>query len=146
MRTAPVGMGEFQEILQRNEGSIERRRRPRFSTRLSCRVSPASKERTAFSGTVIDISRSGVLVRLDSEQVSRVLKPDGVVRVVIDLPRNPEFSPRCLECIATVVRIVAAEAHTEVAFEIERMRAKEQDAKATSKSDWLGSAIEGPIQ
>ena len=146
MRTAHTDLGGFQEILQRKEGSIERRRRPRFSTRLSCRVSPASKERAAFSGTVIDISRSGVLVVLNSAQISRVLRPDGVVRVVIDLPRHPSFSPRFLECAATVVRIVAAGAQTEVAFEIGRMQVKAQNAQATSTRDWLSAPIDGLIQ
>jgi len=105
-----------------------------------------SKDRAEFAGTIINISRSGILVGLDSAQISRVLRFDAVVRVEVDLPRNPSFPPRCMECAATVVRVVAGEAETQVAFEIGRMRVKDQDPKAIPTSDWLGASIQGPIQ
>ena len=83
---------------------------------------------------------------LDAAQFSRVLKPDEVVRVVVDLPRHPLFSPRCLECTATVVRIVAAEAQTQVALEFGQMQVKDQNTKTISTRDWLSAPIEGLIQ
>jgi len=144
--TAHFDRSGFQEILEPREASIERRRGRRFSLRLSCRACPVSTERVEFAGTVINISRSGILVGLDSAQISRVLRPDDVVRVVVDLPRHPLFSPRCLECTAKVVRMVAAEAQTRVAFEIGQMRIKDQNTKAISALDWLSAPVEGLIQ
>ena len=146
MTTAHIGKGGFQEILERKEASIERRRGRRFSLGLSCGVYPVSTERVEFAGTIINISRSEIRVGLDSAQISRVLRPDGVVRVVVDLPRHPLFSPRCLECTATAVRIVAAKAQTQVAFEIGQMQVKDQNTKAISTRDWLSAPIEGMIQ
>ena len=146
MTTAHTDRGGFHEILERKEASLEHRRGRRFGLRLSCRVCPVSTERVEFTGTVINISRSGILVGLDAAQISKVLRPDDVVRVVVDLPRHPLFSPRCLECTATVVRIVAAEAQTQVAFEFGRMQVKDQNTKAISTRDWLSAPIEGLIQ
>ena len=127
-------------------GSIERRRGRRFSLRLNCRVRPVSMEKVEFAATVVNISRSGILVALDSAEVSRVLRPDETVRVVVDLPRHPLFSPRCLQCAATVVRIVAAKAQTQVAFEIGQMQVKNQNTTASSTLDWPGARIEGLLQ
>ena len=124
----------------------ERRRGRRFPLRLNCRLRPVSMEKAEFAGTVINISRSGILMALDSAEILRVLRPDAVVRVVVDLPRHPLFSQRCLECTATVVRIVAAEAQTQVAFEFGRMQLKEKNTKAVSTRDWLSAPIEGLIQ
>ena len=138
--------GGFQEILESGEVSIERRRGRRFTLRLNCQVCPASTSRLEFAGTVIDISRSGILVGLDAVQISGVLRPDDVVRVVVDLPRHPLFSQRCLECTATVVRIVAAEPLTQVAFEFGRVLVKDQNANTISTRDWLSAPIEGLIQ
>ena len=136
----------FQEVLLPAAACTERRRGGRFSLRLSCRVCPLSTERVEFAGTVMNISRSGILVGLDSEQIARVLRPGDVLRVVVDLPRHPLFSPRCLECTATVVRIVAAKAQTLVAFEIGQMQVKDQNTEAISTRDWLSAPIEGLIQ
>ena len=137
---------EFQEIFERIDASVERRRRRRFSLRLNCRVCPVSTESVEFAGAVINISRSGILVGLDSAQISRVLRPDGAVLVVVDLPRHPLFSPRCLECTATIVRIVAAKDQSQVAFEIGQMLVKNQNTKAISTRDWLSAPLQGLIQ
>ena len=83
MTIAHTDRGGFQEVLERKEASIEPRRGRRFSLRLNCRVCPVSTERVEFAGSVINISRSGILVGLDAAQISRVLSPDDVVRVVI---------------------------------------------------------------
>jgi hypothetical protein len=146
MTTAHTDWGRFQEISERKEPSIERRRGRRFSLRLSCSVCPVSAERVEFAGTVINISGSGILAGLDAAQIARVLGPDEVVRVVVDLPRHPLFSPRCLECTATVVRIVTEAAQIQVAVEIGRMRVKDQRTKAISTRDWLSAPVEGLIQ
>jgi hypothetical protein len=102
--------------------------------------------RVEFAGTVINISRSGILVGLVSAQISGLLRLDDVVRVVVDLPRHPLFSPRCLECTATVVRIVAAKAQTQVAFAVGQMQVRDQSTRAVLTRDWLSAPIEGLIQ
>jgi len=127
-------------------GAIERRRGRRFPLRLNCRLCPVLMEKAVFAGTVINISRSGILMALDSAEISRVLRPDAVVRVVVDLPRHPLFSPRCLECTARVVRIVVAKAQTQVAVEIGQIRVTDQNTEGTSISDWFGGHIEVLIQ
>ena len=78
-------------------GVIERRRGRRFPLRLTCRLCPVSMEKPEFAGTVINISRSGILMALDSPEILRVLRPQAVVRIAVDLPRHPLFSPRYLE-------------------------------------------------
>jgi hypothetical protein len=103
-------------------------------------------EKAEFAGSVINISRSGILMALDSAETLGVLKPDAEVRVVVDLPRHPLFSPRCLECTATVVRMAVAKTQTQVAVEIGQIRVTDQNTKGTSISDWCGAHIEGLIQ
>jgi hypothetical protein len=127
-------------------GSVERRRGRRFSLRLGCRVCPASTEKVEFAGTVVNISRSGILMGFDSAEVSRVLRPDDVVRVVMDLPRHPLFSPRSLECTARVVRIVVAKTQTQLAVEIGQMRVTDQNTGGISPQDWLSAPFEDLIQ
>jgi len=139
-------LGTQQSALVSSSSPTDRRRGRRFNLRLSCRVCPVSTENVAFAGTVINISRSGILVGLDSAQISTVLAPHDVVRVVVDLPRHPLFSPRWLECIATVVRIVPAQAQTQVAVEIGQIRVTDQNSKVASASDWHSAPIEGLIQ
>jgi PilZ domain len=125
---------------------VERRRGRRFNLRLGCRVCTVSTERVEFPGTVVNISRSGILVAFDLAQVAGVLGPDHEVRVVIDLPRHPLFSPRCLECTARVVRMVVAKAQTQVAFEIGQMQVTNQNPRGAAPREWLGGSFEGPIQ
>ncbi len=127
-------------------GSVERRRGRRFSLRLSCRLCPMSMEKVEFAGTGVNISRSGILLALDSVEIARVLRPDEAVRVVVDLPRHPLYSPRCLECTATVVRIVAAKTQTQVAVEIEQIQITDENTKGTSTRDEFPAPIEGLIQ
>ena len=96
-------------------------------------------EKVEFAGTVVNISRSGILMGLDFGGISRVLRLDAVVRVVVDLPRHPLFSPRCLECTATVVRIVVAKTQTEVAVEIGQVQVTDQSTKGPRCE--IGSAL-----
>jgi len=127
-------------------GAIERRRGRRFPLRLSCRLCPVSMEKAEFAGTVIDISRSGILIALGSAEISGVPRPDDAVRVVVDLPRHRLFSPRCLECIATVVRLVVLKTQIQVAVEIRRTRVTDQNPREASAHDWFSAPVGGMIQ
>lgn len=127
-------------------GPLERRRGCRFPLPLSCRLYPVSLEKAEFAGKVINISRSGILMALDSPVPSGVLRAEEAVRVVVDLPRHPLFAPRCLNCFATVVRVVAPMTQTQVAVEIKRIRVSDQNVKGNSTSDWCSAPIQSPIQ
>jgi len=139
-----TGNQQFASVAE--SGPLERRRGNRFCLRLRCRLRPVSTRELALAGTVIDISRSGILVELDSAQFHGRLSPHDGVRVIVELPRNPAFSPRCLECAATVVRIVAAGARTRVAVEIRTIRVTDQHQGGASASDWRSAPIEGLVQ
>ena len=124
----------------------ERRREGRFALRLSCHLYPLSKEKAAFEGTIVNISRSGILVALESAEISAILRPDEAARVVVDLPRHRLFSPRCFECSARVLRVVVLETQTQVAVEIGRIRVTGQNTRANATGDWFSAPIEGLIQ
>ena len=124
----------------------ERRRGRRFTLPLNCRVRPFLPGSTDFAGTVINISRSGILVGFDSAEISGVLKPHDLVRIEIDLPRHPLFSPRCLECSATFIRSRVSKTQTQIAFEIGQMQVKDQGATDGSMPDWLSGPLQGLIQ
>ena len=113
---------------------------------LSCRLFPTSMGSVELAGTVVDISRSGILIALGSEQVSGAPEPDAVVRVVVDLPQHPWFSPRCLECIGSVSEVLPLEAQVEVAVQIRQMRVTDQGTEGISSHDWLSAPSEEPIQ
>jgi hypothetical protein len=132
--------------LERREVSTEPWSGRRLGLGLNCRICPDSTESVELAGTVIDINRSEILVGLESAEVPEVLRPDAAARVVVDLPRHPQFSPRYLECTVIVVRIVATKAQTQVAFEIEQMQIREQDTRARSTRDCLGAGIDGFFQ
>lgn len=125
---------------------LERRRGRRFPLPLSCRLYPVTLEKAEFAGTVINISRSGILMALDSPGASGVLRAEEAVRVVVDLPRHPLFAPRCLDCLARVVRIVVPLTQTQVAVEIKRIRVSDQNVRGNSTGDWFSAPIQGPIQ
>jgi hypothetical protein len=112
---------------------------------MSCRVCPVSTEKVEIAGTVINISRSGILVGVDSGEIPISVKPDAVVRVELDLPRHPVYSPRCLECVTSVVRIVTAKAQTQLALRIGQIQLTDQGTLAISTRDWFSAPIEGLI-
>jgi hypothetical protein len=52
-------------------------------------------------------------------------------RLMLELPRHTNFSPKCLECKATVVRIdIAGQDRFSVSFKIQRMRVCHRDGHA----------------
>ncbi len=52
-------------------------------------------------------------------------------RLMLELPRHPNFSPRCLECKAKIVRIdIAGKDRFSVSFKIQRMRVCDRDGHA----------------
>lgn len=103
--------------------SNERRRGYRFDMRLTCRVSFPRKASDKVSGTTQDVSRSGLLILFPENELPKVPAVGDMARIVLDLPKAPDSSPKCLDCMARVVRINDAElGHRLVAFEVRSMR------------------------
>ncbi len=118
----------------------ERRRGRRFPLSLPCSVSSPSSEFSQLTGATLNMSRSGVLVAFRNVEPSCVLPTVGeIALVLIDLPVSQSFSPRCLECMAQVVRISnQGTDHPEVAMELRRVRVMEKQEVGLSRT-------EGPV-
>lgn len=108
----------------------ENRRSKRFDLRLSCRVSLRGRIVQEASGVTRNISRSGILVLVDEQEAMEAPPAVGdPVRITMDLPFNQRWSRRCLDCVATVVRVTGLERGAcEVGCEIVRMRVREVEA------------------
>jgi hypothetical protein len=86
----------------------------------------------ALIGITHDVGRSGALVmfRGQPDLVGR-MQVGQRARLMLELPRHPNFPPRCLECKATVVRIdIAGKDRFSVGYKIQRMRVCKRDARA----------------
>ncbi len=125
---------------------MEQRHGQRFNLRLTCRVCRASPGEEALAGKVVNISRSGILLEFDSASVPAHMEVSDPVCVVIDLPRHTTFSPRCLECAATVVRLAAAPLRTQIAVSVGKMRVREKEATPASRRDWPRHPMAGFVQ
>lgn len=119
------------------------RRGRRFSLALPCHVTSPYSRLVRIGGTTLNMSRTGVLVRFYDLGASQVLPQVGeVAPLEIDLPTSPSFSPRFLQCMAVVVRVVAVETdHLAVAFELRRVRVEERHKEATSD---IGAILQMP--
>ena len=113
-------------------GVTDRRRRRRFEMRLSCRVFSPEMRFEALIGITLDVGRSGALVMFRGQPASAGrLQVGERARLVLELPRHTDFSPRCLECKAKVMRIdVAGEDRFSVGYKIQRMRVCDRDGHA----------------
>ena len=113
-------------------GVTDRRRRRRYEMRQGCRVSSPELRFEALAGITRDVSRSGALVMFRGQPASAGRMQVGErARLMLDLPRDINLSPRCLECKATVVRIDSAgKDRFSVSFKIQRMRVCDRDGHA----------------
>lgn len=108
----------------------ENRRAERFELQLSCRVSSPGRAFHEKSGMTRNISRSGVLVLFDDHETTEAPPEVGdPIRITLNLPHNRRWSRRCLDCVATVVRVNGLDRGVcEVGCEIVRIRVREVDA------------------
>ncbi len=108
------------------------RRGRRFSLSLSCSCKSPSSEFAQLAGRTCDMSRTGVLARFPKPGASEALPKVGETALLeIDLPTSPNFSPRFLQCMAIVVRVLDVETdHLTVAFELRRIRVEDRHKKA----------------
>lgn len=141
-----LGIANF---LAAGTSATDRRRGRRFNLQMKCHVSSQWNNFAELAGVTTDISRSGVRVTFDDSDVSGLLKNKAqAIRIVIELPRSPNFPSRCLECMGNVARIVEAGTdRPSVAFEIKRIRVKDLAQKASESAPSLrGFPIRGRIQ
>ncbi len=86
----------------------------------------------ALTGITHDVSRSGARVSFRGQpDPAGLMQPGERARLMLDLPRHPNFLPRCLECKAKIVRIdIAGTDRFSVSFKIQRMRVCNRDGHA----------------
>jgi hypothetical protein len=128
---------------------IERRQGTRFSLRLRCRVAFPWLGPRQLTGFTRDMSRSGVLVKLNKTVGAELVNRLGASATVsIDLPHGPAFTPRCLVCMTTIVRIVDAESpKPSVALEIHRMLVEDRGPQASpGRSSLVERFVSGRIR
>ena len=87
-------------------------------------------------GTTLDVGRSGALVMFRGQPASAGrLQVGERARLVLELPRHTDFSPRCLECKAKVARIdMAGQDRFSVGYKIQRMRVCDRDGHAWDRA------------
>ncbi len=110
--------------------AIERRRGKRYPLLLACRVTSPDGHFAEMQGTTIDISRTGVCVVFADEVAPLKLQIGERACVLVDLPENPYFTPRQLECTGRVVRMADEDpTGLSAAFEIVRARVRERNGR-----------------
>ncbi len=115
------------ESAEQDQSSLDRRQAQRHEVTRPCRVVRVAEAAGEAAGVTSNVSRTGMLVRFPEVEVTGELPKIGEqARVEIDLPPNPAFSPRVLECQARVVRVGdPSTADTALAFEVLRMEIRE---------------------
>jgi hypothetical protein len=83
-----------------------------------------------MQGATTDISRMGVRVVFPDVLTPLKLHIGETACVLVDLPENPYFTPRQLECMSRVVRIADEDpTGSTAAFEIVRARVRERNGR-----------------
>ena len=91
------------------------------------------------------MSRTGVFARFVHPGASEVLPRVGeIAHLEIDLPTSPNFSPRILDCMALVVRVLDQTDHLAVAFELRRFRVEERPTKESVDTGTIFQMPTGP--
>jgi hypothetical protein len=87
------------------------------------------------------MSRTGVLARFTRPGASEALPKVGETALLeIDLPTSPNFSPRFLQCMAIVERVLnEGNENLSVAFELRRIRVEDRHKKtpAPCREHWV---------
>ncbi len=115
------------DLRESETASRDRRHKLRHRVQRPCSVQPAEASLGEIAGIAIDISRSGLLVRIPGVAINHLLPKVGeTARIVIDLPLSVKYEPRSLECTARVVRVAGQDKdNPALAFEIHRMKIQE---------------------
>lgn len=117
----------------------------RFALSMPCCCMSPAPAFARLAGRTCDMSRSGVLARFTKPGASEVLPQVGeTARLEIDLPTSPNFSPRFLDCMAVVVRVLDETDHLAVAFELRRVRVEERPTKESVRAGTILQPPAGP--
>lgn len=105
---------------------IERRGHPRLPLDLTCYLHSRGLKHWKITGRTVNISRSGVLIRLETTAVTQLPPPPGShLCVDIELPTG-----RVLRCHGRLVRMTECRSDgTVLAAAIERMEFRQQAGK-----------------
>jgi hypothetical protein len=124
--------------------SPDRRHKLRHRVQRPCRVEPAEASLGEITGIAIDISRSGLLVRIPGAAIDNLLPKVGEsARIVIDLPLSLNYEPRSLECTARVVRVAGQDKdNPALAFEVHRMKIQSRRAKSNRQAAPLNDQVQ----
>jgi len=91
------------------------------------------------------MSRTGVLATFVHPGASEVLPRVGeIAHLEIDLPTSPNFSPRILDCMAVVVRVLDETDRLAVAFELRRVRVEERHKTESFDAGSLPQTLAAP--
>ena len=102
---------------------MERRRGVRYPVELDCSVSEFPGPVRRVQGKTVNMSRCGVLVRLEQDGASPLTLGMGdTARVVLEMPNAPYFRGCWLECNCRAVRVEELTDSRWVAFEVKRYR------------------------
>ncbi len=109
----------------------ELRRSTRYEVQLHCQASSPFRAFERLSGVTANVSRNGLLLRLEGEAGQRAMPQLGhAARIVLRLPGGPSPEPRYVECLGRVVRVEQHEDAPAVAFEFRRFQFSEGDPMA----------------
>lgn len=116
--------------------SIERRSHPRLGLHLACHVHSPTLKQWRACGHTVNISRSGVLFKLDQAFAGQGMPPLGS-RLLVDVELPTE---RILRCSGRLVRVTHCPREgTRLAVAIERMEFREHARKpvgVVQKARW----------
>ena len=98
---------------------------------MQCRVSSSQRGFDDTLGVTRNISRSGLLILFENESSTLPVGVGDPVHIVLDLPESRHLTPRCLDCMATAVRVERpAEGAFEIAFQIVRTKVRDRKEKS----------------
>jgi len=99
---------------------MNRRSNERIEMRLPCQLTFPAEWGSAVPGVTANMHRDGVLISCDPRDLRGELPKVGSKgKVQVELPPNPLFSPKCIVCDTTLVRVdVLGDVETQFAMRI----------------------------
>ncbi len=109
------------------------RRSLRYDVQLPCQASSPFRAFDVLRGVTANMSRNGLLLRLEPTSRSRTMPQLGhAARILLRLPGPAAALGRCVECLGRVVRVEDGGDTSSVAFEFRRFQFSETSASGDS--------------
>ena len=97
---------------------MERRKRDRSDLKLVCHIGSPTLGGERLTAVSENISRNGVLLRLDNRGIPpKSIEVGRTATVEMELPTEPPLEPRCIRCEGEVVRICSRNGEVEIAMQ-----------------------------